>query len=192
MYIILDIETTGLIPKDGSNNFYNYKVLDKYENCRMLQICYEILDNNLNVMTTKSFYINEIDNITNSHIHGITLDTLQQYGIKIDRFVEQFKIDISYCKTIIAHNLQFDYSILMSELYRYKHNDVIDIINNMTRKCSMRLTKSIFGKFPKLIDLYNYSHNTNYTSLVDAHNAVNDVKYLRESLILLKNKIDIF
>ena len=62
MYIILDIETTGLIPKDGSNNFYNYKILDKYENCRMLQICYEILDSNLNVMTTKSFYINEIDN----------------------------------------------------------------------------------------------------------------------------------
>lgn len=192
MYIILDIETTGLIPKDGSNNFYNYKVLDKYDQCRMLQICYEILDSNLNVMTTKSFYINEIDNITNSHIHGITLDTLQQYGIKMDSFVEQFKIDISNCNVIIAHNLQFDYSILMSELYRYKHNDVIDIINNMTRKCSMRLTRSIFGKFPKLIDLYNYSHNTNYSSLAGAHNAVNDVKYLRESLILLKNKIDIF
>ena len=192
MYIILDIETTGLIPKDGSNNFYSYKILDKYEQCRMLQICYEILDSNLNVMTTKSFYINEIDNITNSHIHGITLDTLQSYGIKMDKFVEQFKIDISNCKTIIAHNLQFDYSILMSELYRYQYTDVIDIINNMTRKCSMRLTKGIFGKFPKLIDLYNYSHNKNYSSLAGAHNAINDVKYLRESLILLKNKMDIF
>ena len=195
MYIILDIETTGLIPKDGSNNFYNYKILDKYEGCRMLQICYEILDSNLNVMITKSFYINEIntkDCINNSHIHGITLDTLQLYGIKIDKFVEQFKIDISNCNVIIAHNLQFDYSILMSELYRYNYTDVIDIINNMTRKCSMRLTRGIFGKFPKLIDLYNYSHNTNYSSLAGAHNAVNDVKYLRESLILLKNKIDIF
>ena len=69
--------------------------------------------------------INEIDCINNSHIHGITLDTLQLYGIKIDSFVEQFKTDISNCKVIIAHNLQFDYSILMSELYRYNYTETL-------------------------------------------------------------------
>ena len=68
MYIILDIETTGLIPKDGSNNFYNYKILDKYEGCRMLQICYEILDSNLNVMITKSFYITPTEKINGTRL----------------------------------------------------------------------------------------------------------------------------
>ena len=50
MYIIFDTETTGLIPKDSSNNYYCYKNTVKYDNSRMIQISYEILDYNLNII----------------------------------------------------------------------------------------------------------------------------------------------
>ena len=36
MYIIFDTETTGLIPKDSSNNYYHYTNTSKYNHARMI------------------------------------------------------------------------------------------------------------------------------------------------------------
>ena len=79
MYIIFDTETTGLIPKDSSNNFYSYKNTVKYDNSRMIQISYEILDYNLNIIISRNFYINEVDIIQNSQFHNITKELLHNY-----------------------------------------------------------------------------------------------------------------
>ena len=196
MYLIFDIETTGLIPKNSSNSFYKYYQTSKYDNSRMIQISYEILDFNLNVIQAKSFYINEIDEINNNNIHGITISKIKKDGISFNDFIKIFSIDIKNITTLIAHNMQFDINILFSELYRYKHIDLLNIINNLDHKCSMLLTTDIvaipgkFGKnkYPKLLELYNYSFNTQEIELRNSHNSKFDVEYLRLILIELKNK----
>tara|TARA_B000000477_G_scaffold108984_1_gene101615 strand:- start:393 stop:995 length:603 start_codon:yes stop_codon:yes gene_type:complete len=197
MYIIFDTETTGLILKDSSNCYYHYSNTTKYENSRMIQISYEILDSELNVIIARNFYINETDKITNSEFHNITTELLEKEGIKMSQFCQIFTKDIHICSKIIAHNLQFDYCILMSELYRFGFNDIITKINNMKLICSMLKTKKFVchnNKYPKLIELYNYANNSKLTKLPNAHNSIYDVVYLRISLIKLKqnNIFDIF
>jgi DNA polymerase III epsilon subunit-like protein len=197
MYIIFDTETTGLVPKDSSNNYYSYKNTNKYVNTRMIQISYEILDKDLNVIIERNFYINEVDVISNSNIHNITVDILQKDGIKMNDFALIFREDVKSCSTIIAHNFQFDYCIIMSELYRFGYNDIIDKINSMKMLCSMRRTKHLVCKnckYPKLIELYNYANSLDLKELPNSHNSMYDVKYLRLALIKLKtnNMFDIF
>jgi|TARA_B110000858_G_C17793829_1_gene471339 DNA polymerase-3 subunit epsilon len=197
MYIIFDTETTGLIPKDGSNNYYSYKNTKKYDNTRMIQISYEILDENLNIVVARNFYINEVDVISNSMFHNITVDIIQKDGIKMNNFASIFETDLKCCSVIIAHNLQFDYCIIMSELYRFEFNDIIDKINSMKMLCSMKRTKHFVcknRKYPKLLELYNYANSLDLKELPNAHNSMYDVSYLRMALIKLKtdNVFDIF
>lgn len=197
MYIIFDTETTGLIPKDSSNNFYSYKNTVKYDNSRMIQISYEILDYNLNVIISRNFYINEVDIIQNSQFHNITKELLENEGVTINDFCIIFEKDLLQCNCIIAHNLQFDYCILLSELYRFGFIDIINKINTMKFCCSMKKTRHFVcknKKFPKLLELYNYANSSQLQSLPNAHNAINDVIYLRTALIKLKedNVFDIF
>jgi hypothetical protein len=61
----------------------------------------------------------------------------------------------------------------------------------------MRKTKHFVcknNKFPKLLELYNYANSSQLQSLPNAHNAMNDVIYLRTALIKLRenNVFDIF
>lgn len=197
MYIIFDTETTGLIPKDSSNNYYHYTNTSKYNNARMIQISYEILDTTLNVIATRSFYINEVDTVSNSQFHNITKELLEKEGISMTRFCDIFTEDLNICSRIIAHNLQFDYFILMSELYRFGFTDIINKINLLKLICSMKKTRHFVchnKKYPKLLELYNYANNSNLKELPNAHNSMFDVMYLRIALVKLKsnNIFDIF
>ena len=71
-------------------------------------------------------------------------------------------------KRFVAHNVRFDYHILMSEMYRAKQAGPAALIGNMKLKCTMDAGKGVCKipskynrnkfKSPSLKELYEFLH----------------------------------
>jgi len=154
--IVIDIETTGFPEKNGYM-YYHPSHIEKYENSRIIEIAYSILDEENNVIRDYSQFIKYDKPIPNTAVHGITDDMIIN-GITFSEFAKIFEKDLKIAEVIVAHNLQFDYSVIVSELFRIARPDLIELITKKALYCtminSMRYLNS--GKFLKLIDVYNH------------------------------------
>ena len=182
--LFFDTETSGLPITKSFNNYYNYTELDKYKNSRLLSICWKIYKNNkiiknyYNIIKPRDFLID--NNSIACKINGITQEKANIEGIYIeDVFNELFK-DIQNIDRIVAHNINFDKHILLSELFRNNRLDIIELFNKKDLFCTMmqgiNITKIKFRnnlyKPPKLIELYKHFFNEEFNN---AHNAEADV-----------------
>ena len=96
---------------------------------------------------------------------------------------------------MIAHNVLFDKNVLLSELYRYKLNKVINKILSMSVFCTskgcanitrIKYRANIF-KHPKLCELYEFLFKK---EIVPAHDALVDTEVLAECFLeLLKRDL---
>jgi DNA polymerase III epsilon subunit-like protein len=187
MYLIFDIETTGLPIFLEYNKFPNPKESHLYENSRIIEIGYIIIDENFQIVLEKSALTKTDLHITNEHIHGITDEILKKEGqslkhvlIELNQNIENFKVD-----TIIAHNIQFDYNIVLSEIFRYLNSTNLTRYSkkvlcglktnlyNMNQICTMKEGRKLTGKNPKLKDLYEKLFNV---VVSQTHRALDDVK----------------
>lgn len=157
--IIFDTETTGLPAKKGWDLYYPPKQLEKYNNSRLVQLGYIVLDNTNTVVKRKSFLVKP-DNFTinNSYIHGITTEEALQNGINIKKGLEEFENDLKKSNTLIAHNMLFDYHILLSECHRYSLNSLIELIREKEHYCTMKQGQTFMNqwKSPKLTELFSH------------------------------------
>lgn len=191
MYLVIDTETTGLPSKiPGTRRFYDPMTnTSAYDNSRVVQVAWLVMDTNFAVRDTKNLIIKP-DNfeITNSAFHGITQDHATTNGIPITHALHALydSITAHNVKVIVAHNLEFDESILLAEIYRHLKSDKNDqkvlslasmIEQNMRRVCTMKTSKSLFStyKYPKLAELYELL--TDGEELVNAHDAMSDVEH---------------
>lgn len=171
--IIFDTETTGIPQRKGFNNYFHPRELVRYNSSRIVQIAYIILDKNNNEIKKYSAIIKP-DNffIENSHIHNISQDKAESEGIDFKDMISIFYNDLKNCDTIVAHNLSFDINILLSECYRYGFETIVDEINLKKQYCTMLKAKEILlekdSKYPRLIELYNYIYNEQWTQIHDA------------------------
>ena len=53
-----------------------------------------------------------------ARIHGITTDIMREKGNPIKKVLKEFQKDFTQCQYIVAHNLNFDKTILRVELFR--------------------------------------------------------------------------
>jgi DNA polymerase III epsilon subunit-like protein len=105
--------------------------------------------------------------------------------ILIENALNEFMIDFNKSDYVVAHNVEFDKKMILSELFRL--NKISDIKNILTTKkfvCTLLLTKDIckiemisknnvkYIKFPKLCESYECMFGYKPTSL---HNAIYDV-----------------
>ena len=200
MKLVFDTETTGLPETKGFDNFYPPAHTKYYENSRLIELAYAIVDDNFSVVKKVSnliapnYFI-----INNSHIHGIT-NEMAEKGVSIEEALYKFEKDIlKYSvNTLIAHNANFDLHIILSEAYRikmdnsrqYEPDSLISLLtlkDNIKIECTMKMSHSLivstipenihpfinFVKSPKLVELHKFLFNE---EVKQEHRAMSDVE----------------
>ena len=190
MALIIDVETIGL-PERGSLPFGEnppFDQLNKYESARMVQISMMLCNENLEQVEMLDFIIKRDGfNIENSNFHGITNAISSEKGMSLSEVALILSNKLKHISHIIAHNANFDISIIKSELHRLSLSSIIEEINSKQVLCTMNLTKSIVKaknkynkiKDPSLSELYKFVFNKN---IENAHNSNYDVINLHSSI----------
>lgn len=192
--IIFDLETTGLPLKKSRSEYYNYKILEKYENSRIVQIGYICIDEDYNVLYEREYKIRGVDLKGSEKYHNITENILEREGYEFECIVNNMYNDFMRCETLLAHNLSFDYNILLSELYRRGYINFVEMLKTKGKICSMIRLKNEVNKigswggvkYPSLDELYKHVFGDDY-EIEGAHDALNDSRALLDSLRVLKN-----
>ena len=171
--MVFDLETTGLPKKWNVHPFQTAN----YDTCRVINIGYVLLDKHNTILKKVDHLIKHekrVD-VTNSEIHGITNQEIEESGIPLNTALKEFMGDIYTCKKLVAHNIDFDFNVLLSELYR-KYESCRRIIGQMYTKelvCTMKIGKRFMKvtKFPKLVELYKHIHDIYWEQ---THRALDD------------------
>ena len=209
---VFDTETTGLPngSPSGWGSYWSYNINEKYENARIVSIAWSAIHNynketsNINNIEHHLRYPEGFTEITNSHIHGITYEDTIKNGIKFNDLLLKHNLCVDILKSdyIVAHNVNFDYHILMNELYRLGTEHAKECMLHLSRlkekgRCictgeiSTNICKMDFPsnpnnykgyktnkyKMPKLSELYVYYYGKEFEN---QHSADGDVKALLE------------
>jgi DNA polymerase-3 subunit alpha len=173
MQIFLDLETTGLAPKDGSA-YCDYKKSDKYNSCRIIQICMRLYDGDTLIDEICSYVdpkfpipkiVIDITKITDDVVKG------KKFTKEMTNKIRSF---LKSGTTIIGHNIDFDIVVLASELYRLGLVELARILYYKKRFCTMKNAHKLQkgGRYVKLQTLYSTFFKED---LGDAHDAKVDV-----------------
>lgn len=176
LILTFDTETTGLVnsklPKDHDDQ------------PRICQIGLELSDSHGNIRSAVNLIVNPGVPIPEgaSRVHGITDDVAQKCGVAPELAVAMFQFLGGMADLLVAHNLDYDETVLFAEFKRCQR--MPDVLQK-NKFCTMKATTNIcklpgkYGyKWPKLIEAYK--------QLVDpkgfegAHDAMADVRACRE------------
>jgi len=178
-YIVLDTETSGLIPKHialniGSVHYFPY----------ILQITwlkYSVKDDKL--LETNNHYIEidkKIDLTESSKIHGLNHKFLQKHGVNIKDILLKYKKDVEddNCKLVICHNIVFDLTMVKIECIRNQISSIKYITIFDTMYASQDIAKITHPcllnnfKLPKLHEIYHILFSDSFI----AHDSLEDCK----------------
>ena len=196
--IVIDTETTGLPKSRGFGHTPSYTELDKYNECRMVQIAWIICDDEGNIKSQKSFLIKPNGYVipdSATKIHKITTSDAENNGIPFELMVSELSECVKYWKPtrIVSHNLKFDINVLLSELHRNNYQTMIEAVNRMKGVCTMETGKPLCNiqngkwvKYPSLAELYKYLFEV---EMEVKHEALYDTQKCLECYIELRKRI---
>ena len=172
MYIIFDVETTGL-PKDWNAPVSN---VDNWP--RIVQAAWLECDEEGNELSRKEYLVKpkgfEIPEEA-TKIHGITTEQAMKDGIEINELLEKFSSALDKAKILVAHNINFDQKIIGAEFIRANIPHPLD---NIKKICTMKESTNFcqipgnYGfKWPNQSELHSKLFNT---PVKDSHNALID------------------
>ena len=151
--LVFDVETTGL-PKNRNKPFTDF---DNWP--YIVQISWLVYNYNKKEITDIHDYIIKLPNNMkipedSVKIHGITNELMEKEGCDIKDTLMKFKRDLSNSTFLVAHNLEFDTSIISVELLRNNLRNAIYYYRG-EKYCTMKKTKGLFrNRWPKLVDLH--------------------------------------
>jgi DNA polymerase III epsilon subunit-like protein len=191
LVLFVDVETNGLpIKKAGLHTFYPFSELDKYDSSRLIAVSWCICDFKGDQTVLRTVYVKPDGfTITNSDIHGISQEKATKDGVTVKQLFDQLEQDLTdNVKVMVAHNLEFDYNIMMSELHRLGNKKTLmDRLQKLEKACTAEQTrdllklptKSTYGgyKMPSLKELYFHSFKK---EMVGHHDPEQDVIHLKE------------
>ena len=136
---VFDTETTGLPEKTQKwGTYWDYKMNNKYDSSRIVSIAWVLIasfdKNNIDKYTNTNININTNNNEIHHHlrypegfteipttfIHGISLQDALTKGIPFGIILSNYGLAEALLAAdyIVAHNVGFDYHVLMNELFR--------------------------------------------------------------------------
>lgn len=208
--LIFDTETTGLplknIPAKEDLGNYPYVLqfagtffevdLDKLQDDN-----YGVVREIFNINTYVQPYRKDVKVVTHPKalaVHGIT-DEMTEQGNLIETLALLYQGMIIQADVIVAHNLEFDSNVMMSELLNL--GLVLGTRRTLCTICTMQFSKPILKlindsqyakeeyKNPKLSELYQYLFGENLEDNHIAHDADGDVAATRRCFLeLLKTE----
>jgi DNA polymerase-3 subunit alpha/DNA polymerase-3 subunit epsilon len=191
--MLLDSETSGLFPRNADP-----RDLEQFEKARVVSIAWRIVTMPENVLEAAYYSIIDIGGedgpVGAEFIHGITRQKMQQFGVSIKEALNLFMREIKLVDKIVAHNVDFDMSVILSELYRMDYPaDKIEQLESIPKVCTMKSSVQLCQlpwsypgyKWPKQSELYSFLFNTD---MMYAHSSFYDVEALHKMYIELVNR----
>jgi DNA polymerase III epsilon subunit-like protein len=174
----LNIETNGLPSKKIHGGYYPPNNTQKYDSSRIIAMSWAIYDMKGNQRALKRYYIkpdpSDKFEVTNSFIHNISIEMLNDHGVPISDIINDMKNDIERCTFLVGHSIKFSSNILKSEIFRLGcHDKLLKCIDGMKTTCVLDQSanvvkiplKSTYGpskfKTPKLTELYKFCFKEN-------------------------------
>jgi DNA polymerase-3 subunit alpha len=191
MYFVFDVETKGLPLSSPQSRFRfpHFKQLKKYDPARLQSVSWIVANEEGEKVKQENFIILPLDFVIDNNskateIHGITKEVAEEKGVPFHNMYDKFYEDLCQCKTLVAHNIQFDVSIMLSEMYRYNKMDGVQELLDKNRICTMKYGKMASGmsKNPKLTELYKHFYGED---VENAHDAEYDTLYCYKCLVEL-------
>jgi DNA polymerase III epsilon subunit-like protein len=174
--LVLDTETTGF-PKGPRNQ---PEITSNYDNARMIELAYQVyssrgeLKHQISRVIRPDGFI-----IKNTKIHGIKHGDAKKNGSPVAEVLREFSRYLESVGVVVAHNIDFDISIILSELHRLKENSAIESLKSKTLVCTMKQGAARFqcGRRIKLTKLYEKLFGKEF---LQEHRALSDVTHCAE------------
>lgn len=208
--LVFDTETTGLPLKNipAKEDLGNYPNVLQFAGSFFEVDLDKLQDDNLgvvreifNINTYIKPYRNDVKTVTHPKalaVHGIT-DEIAEDGNYIETLALLYQGMVIQADVIVAHNLNFDSNVMMSELLNL--GLVLGTRRSLCTICTMEFTKPILKlvndgqyareeyKNPSLSELYQYLFDENLEDNHVAHDADGDVAATRRCFLeLLKTE----
>jgi DNA polymerase III epsilon subunit-like protein len=174
--IILDTETSG---------FYN----------DVLQLAYMVCDDKGKVIKKVNRFVkNRLPTNDSTKIHGIDIHKIKSDGVEFKEIINELVNNLSECKYIVGHNLQYDLTTILNDIRSYGINvidkdkkPVLNIFKNIQSKDTMQL----YGTKIKLEALHEKLFGTKFDGAHDAMNDVEATKKIYFKLLELQNTMKV-
>lgn len=176
--MIIDVETTGFPNRKGFNQFHDPSQLQHYDNARIVEVGWWLVDKDFNIATKYSaiVYPDHFDPEQGGafKVHGITKTLALDQGVDIKDLLNYFLSQLKKCDLFVSHNIAFDQPIMASELYRAGFDEGAKALMNMTTFCTMLEGQAFLNvrKAPRLAELYKHFTGDD---IVNAHRVDADI-----------------
>lgn len=184
--IFWDTETTGL-PKGND-----------YSEINIIEIGWIVTDLKLNVLKQENYLINGEFEISDfiKNLTGISKQKTIDEGLPLDEVFLKFYQDIVKCQFIVAHNILFDYNMVLQEiknLFKDKlsdneYNHYINVFKSKIRLCSKYILQKECRE--RELEVENYKLQTLHNKIVETseiqnHRALEDAFMILECFQIL-------
>ena len=169
-YIAFDFETSGL---PVGRRPLTSETVGQYDTCRAVSLSAARFSNRGRLIDTFDTIIQPLDfeiSQGSINVHGITREHAMRDGRPFTEvFIDFMKFIGPRSRILIAHNAQFDTSVLKSEMIR--NNIDLKLIEDINFRCTLEMYKERFLKPIKLGVLYKELFGVDFDN---AHNSLAD------------------